>query len=215
MIHSGAIDWQLAQILGVLADPHPMDPHQREIVRRQHAERARTWQDGRIRTQRDHAGMPIEAAHRLKARSERLERAISYDPVRNNAVIGDPVLAAKVRRAVRLLDHRAWALIEDFRRSRIPASRALVVPPPNPTASLGQPIPRDGGVFILVESGRAIVARYRQRSPRGTYGVQHALNWEALEQDALDAVEAAAGAFWVDDHYACPPALAARARFED
>lgn len=76
-------------------------------------------------------------------------------------------------------------------------------------------IPSDRGVFILVRGERTIVARYRRTGPRETYTVQPAANWEALEPAAQDAVEAVGGAFWADDHYPCPPALATQARFTD
>ena len=229
MIRSGATDWQLARILHAPVAPQPTDPRTREIARRQRADQNRARQAGLIRTQRDHAGMPVEAAHRLMARSERLARAVTYDPIRNNAVIADPALAATVRCASHACSCRAWALVDSFCRSRIPASRALVVPagsplatasvptttpPSSPASNPGQPpVPQDRGVFILVEGLRVKVSRYRQIGAHNTYDVEHALNWAALEPDALLAVEAVGGAYWIDDHYPCPPELAARAQF--
>ncbi|WP_119069164.1 hypothetical protein [Aggregatilinea lenta] len=225
MTRSGVVDWDFARIVEAFYAPLPTDPRTREIVRRQRADRDRIRQAGRLRTRRDHAGLPVEAAHRLMTRSERLQARITYDPARNNPVLSDPVLAKQVRRAARYYSHCAWALVDGFCRSRIPLSRALVPVspaalkppiPPAPALIPGQlPVPQDRSVFILVQQGRAIVARYRQGDERGTYTVQLASNWPALEPDALDAVEAAGGAWWVDDFYPCPPALAARAQFEN
>lgn len=229
MIHSGYVDWDFARIAEAFNAAPPTDSRHRAIWREQRLADRRSRQDARLRTQRDHAGMPVEAAHRLMARSERLARAVTYDPIRNNAVIADPALAATVRCASHACSCRAWALVDSFCRSRIPASRALVVPagsplatasvptttpPSSPASNPGQPpVPQDRGVFILVEGLRVKVSRYRQIGAHNTYDVEHALNWAALEPDALLAVEAVGGAYWIDDHYPCPPELAARAQF--
>lgn len=99
---------------------------QREQIRAQRAIQARVRQDGRIQTRRQHAGAPWDEASRLKARAERLERMITYDPARNNAVISDPALAVQVRAAVAAHTRAAWRLVDTFTRGRIPDSRALV-----------------------------------------------------------------------------------------
>jgi hypothetical protein len=221
MTHTAAVDWDFLRIAEAFNAPEPNDPRHREIVRRQQLDDRRTFQATRLRAQRDVAGMPHDEPARLMARSERLLAKVTYDVVRNNPVISDPRLAEAVWRASTHYGRAAWAVVNRFFRSRIPPSRALVAlpaapatPPRRPKGLLDQPIPRDRGVFILVRSGRAIVSRYRQSSARGAYDVQHARNWQALEREALDAVEAAGGAWWADDHYPCPPALAARAVFD-
>lgn len=99
---------------------------QRAQIRAQHVAQARARQDGRIQTRRQHAGAPWAEASRLKARADRLERWITYDPARNNAVISDPVLAVQVRAAVYAHNRAAWRLVDNFIHGRIPDSRALV-----------------------------------------------------------------------------------------
>ncbi len=94
-----------------------LTPAQRAQIQAQRAALARQQQ----------AGAPFAEARRLMARAERLERLITYDPARNNAVISDPALAARVRAAVYAHSRAAWSLVDAFRQSRIPPQRALVV----------------------------------------------------------------------------------------
>ncbi|HML22069.1 MAG TPA: hypothetical protein PKD09_10485 [Aggregatilinea sp.] len=220
------VDWNSARLVDAFNAAPPTDPRHRAILREQHLADQRNRQEIRLRTQRTHAGMPFESARRLMSRSERLQAKITRDPVGNNPVISDPRIADAVQRASYYYSRRAWALIDDFARSRIPPSRALVVwvsasgtppsdQPPSPAWEPGEPpVPEERGVFILVADLRAKVARYRRIGAHGTFDVEIASNWEALELEALAAVEAAGGAYWAEDHYPCPPALAARARFE-
>ena len=131
---SGAVDWNFLRIAEAFAAPEPTDPRHREIVQRQRLEDRRAFQDRQIRTQRDLAGMPREAARRLMARSERLAAKVTRDPVGNNPVISDPRLAEAVHRASMHYGRAAFAVANRFFRERIPPSRALVVVPVPDTA---------------------------------------------------------------------------------
>jgi hypothetical protein len=72
-------------------------------------------------------------------------------------------------------------------------------------------VPADKRALIRVSGLRARVSRDVRTSPRGTFDVEEAVNWESLEPDAIEAVEAVGGAIWHDDDYPCPDALAERA----
>ncbi len=74
-------------------------------------------------------------------------------------------------------------------------------------------LPQDNHPLIHIEKGRAIVARYVQTAPY-TYTTQPASNWDALESEALAAVQDQVGAP-EDGHYPCPPELATRAEWAE
>jgi hypothetical protein len=76
-------------------------------------------------------------------------------------------------------------------------------------------VPADKRALIRVAGLRARGCRYVQTSPRGIFDVEEATNWESLEEAAIEAVEAAGGAVWHDDDYACPEALAEQAEWPD
>lgn len=69
-----------------------------------------------------------------------------------------------------------------------------------------------GTVFIDVWNARASVSRYRRYGATLTW--EPALNWEALEDAALEAVEAFGGSASESGHYPCPQHLAELAVFE-
>lgn len=70
----------------------------------------------------------------------------------------------------------------------------------------GAVYPAPGVVYIDVWNCRAAVSRY-VAIPGGLAG-EPATNWEALEDDAIRAVEAQGGAVNWSGHYTCPPDLA-------
>lgn len=74
--------------------------------------------------------------------------------------------------------------------------------------------PEDKRVFIDVRARRCIVSRFTQTA-RFEFGVQPAANWPDLEDEARRAVEDQIGAITEDDHFPCPPDLAAQAIFPD
>ena len=74
-------------------------------------------------------------------------------------------------------------------------------------------VPADKRVLIRVSGLRARVSRYVVTSPRGTFDVEAAVNWEALEDEAIEAVEAVGGAIWHADDYPCPESLVAQAEW--
>jgi hypothetical protein len=76
-------------------------------------------------------------------------------------------------------------------------------------------VPADKRAVIRVSGLRARVSRYVQTSPRGTFDVEEAVNWEVLEEAAIEAVEAVGGAIWHDDDYPCPEVLAEQAEWPD
>ncbi len=71
-------------------------------------------------------------------------------------------------------------------------------------------IPEDKRVFILVEKGQCIVARFIEIAPY-EYEIERAANWLDLEPDAHQAVQDFTGAITRDDLFPCPEALVARA----
>jgi hypothetical protein len=73
-------------------------------------------------------------------------------------------------------------------------------------------IPADKRVIIRTQAGRVIVARYHDTG-HYTFAIEDAANWRALEADACQAVEDLVGAITGDEHFPCPDALAARARW--
>ncbi len=73
-------------------------------------------------------------------------------------------------------------------------------------------IPADKLPVILTILGRCIVARYIQTA-NYEYEIERAANWEALEDDARQAVEDQIGAVFGTDVYTCPDELAARAEW--
>lgn len=75
-------------------------------------------------------------------------------------------------------------------------------------------IPADKLPVILTSGGCCIVARYRQTA-NYEYEIEHAANWESLEDDARQVVEDLAGAIVGFDVYPCPDALADRAEWPD
>ena len=75
-----------------------------------------------------------------------------------------------------------------------------------------RPSPQDG-VFIYVFGRRAQVARY-QDVGRGAVTVRVASNWEELEDEAVEVVEAQGGALTVTGYYRCDANLAGRAIWE-
>ena len=75
-----------------------------------------------------------------------------------------------------------------------------------------RPSPQDG-VFIYVFSRRAQVARY-QDVGGGAVTVRAASNWEELEDEAVEVVEAQGGALTVTGYYRCDANLAGRAIWE-
>jgi hypothetical protein len=68
--------------------------------------------------------------------------------------------------------------------------------------------------FIDVFNACARVARY-VTLPDGSITWEYAMNWEELEEDAIDAVEDAGGWVTGSGHYPCPSALIARAVWPD
>lgn len=76
-------------------------------------------------------------------------------------------------------------------------------------AILGEQSMLPGQVFISVWNCRAVVSRYARAE--GGVTSEAAANWEALEDAAVEAVEAQGGAHNLSGHYACPPELAERA----
>jgi hypothetical protein len=76
-------------------------------------------------------------------------------------------------------------------------------------------VPADKRVIIRVSGLRARVSRHILTSPRGIFDVEEAVNWELLEEVAIEAVEAAGGAIWHADDYPCPEALAELAEWPD
>jgi len=73
-------------------------------------------------------------------------------------------------------------------------------------------IPEHNLPFIDLRVGRAVVSRYLKPSERFVYTSQPALNWEALEADAIRQIGDMVGSP-EDGHYPCPPELAARAEW--
>jgi hypothetical protein len=71
-------------------------------------------------------------------------------------------------------------------------------------------IPADKLVIIAVRQRRAQVSRYRQTG-RFTYELETARNWQAIETEAVRAVEDLIGAIVENADYPCPPELAAKA----
>jgi hypothetical protein len=71
-------------------------------------------------------------------------------------------------------------------------------------------LPSDKLAIIAVRRDGVKVARYRQIGAY-IYEVEYAANWQALEADAINAVEAQIGAIVEDADYPCPPELAAKA----
>ena len=75
-----------------------------------------------------------------------------------------------------------------------------------------RPSPQDG-VFIYVFSRRAQVARYREAGP-GAVTVDVASNWEELEDEPVEVVEAQGGALTMSGYYRRDANLAGRAIWE-
>jgi hypothetical protein len=74
-------------------------------------------------------------------------------------------------------------------------------------------VPRqDSEVFITVSDCRVVVCRYHQL-PNGSIMMQCARNTEDLEPDAIVAVVAYGNSLFSGHLHACPPDLAARARW--
>lgn len=71
-----------------------------------------------------------------------------------------------------------------------------------------------GSMAISVRDCRAVVSR-RVDLPRGRWTYEAADNWEDLESDAIDAVEAQGGAVNMSSIYRCPLALFERAEFSE
>jgi hypothetical protein len=67
-------------------------------------------------------------------------------------------------------------------------------------------------VFISLRNGRAFISRYIAESD-GSFTWESALNAIELEADALAAIKAQGGLTEEYGDYACPPELAARARW--
>ena len=78
---------------------------------------------------------------------------------------------------------------------------------------LGGPSMYPGVVFINVWDCRAAVSRYAP--VKGGMSTEAAANWEALEDEAIEAIEAQGGAYNMSGHYVCPPELAARVTWEE
>jgi hypothetical protein len=77
------------------------------------------------------------------------------------------------------------------------------------------PIP-NGSYVILVQDGRAEVARYNEPAPPENPfpSLDHPLNWEELEADALDMVRAAFPGYAkleTSQMFTCPTELVERA----
>jgi hypothetical protein len=73
-----------------------------------------------------------------------------------------------------------------------------------------------GKVFIDVWDCRAMVAQYRAVEGRPqSVTWRRADNWEALEDQAEEAIEAQGGWITMSGHYECPAELAEKAVFSD
>jgi len=73
--------------------------------------------------------------------------------------------------------------------------------------------PLHNEVFIYVFDRRARVVRY-QDVGRGAVTVRVASNWEELEDEAVEVVEAQGGALTMTGYYRCDANLAGRAIWE-
>lgn len=70
----------------------------------------------------------------------------------------------------------------------------------------------DGVVYIRTQFGCPVVVRRRTLTD-GSEEWERALNLTELAPDAIIAIAAQGGVRWVDGEFACPPELAARARW--
>jgi hypothetical protein len=77
----------------------------------------------------------------------------------------------------------------------------------------GGPPMTPGTVFVNVWNVRAAVSRVV--AVRGGISSEPATNWETLEDDAIEAIEAQGGAVNLSGWYHCPPELAARAEWAE
>jgi hypothetical protein len=68
-----------------------------------------------------------------------------------------------------------------------------------------------GKVIISVRDGRALVCRYTGTPEE--ISMEAAENWQELQEEAQEAVEAQGGAMNSSGHYGCPEELAEKARF--
>ncbi len=70
-------------------------------------------------------------------------------------------------------------------------------------------VPEHHEPLIRVWNGRAAVSRYVWSTPTDVT-IEHAINWEDLEPEAVAAVLAHGGTLEHDRTYPCPPDLAAQ-----
>jgi hypothetical protein len=74
--------------------------------------------------------------------------------------------------------------------------------------------PHHAGHCISVWNCRAVVSRRRDHAD-GTWSFVPCANWEELEEEALEAVEAVGGAMNLSGLYPCPPELAEKGIWEE